>query len=57
MAANHLSDLSHSIDIHIRLDTFTDRGRERGEISSVCVHVCMCVGEWVGLGVDYDSSL
>ena len=30
MAAKHLSDLSHSIDIHIRLDIFTDRGREEG---------------------------
>ena len=30
MAANHLSDLSHSIDIHIRLGTFTGRGREEG---------------------------
>ena len=42
MAANHLSDLSHGIDVHIRLDIYLQAGgRDRGDISSVCMHVCI----------------
>jgi len=37
MAANHLSDLSHGIDVHIRLDIHVFTGRGKGDTSSVCV--------------------
>ena len=44
MAANHLSDLSHGIGVHIRLYIYLQAGGR--EILAVCVYnvyACVCI--------------